>query len=375
MKCYFITLLLAISSILYGQQKLPVIQATSTHVSIRDGGILDKNAWRLSPKARPDIYVADRTRKTKWVTFYTDRDSIHIKVKPGSIFDFIILLNGRDSCFTQVKSAIPPHSDLAGEYTKPDSIPFTLTAYNAISVIATVNDSANYTLHFDLGSSGFCCTREVLARRPAIGKAIKLQMGTIIWDHPSLRPTALTAHDMDGRFGWDLFEGRTVEINYDKNLLIIRPNLPRVKGYRRLKMDFIRSLICVKAGFDIAGQQQTGDFMFDTGSDQAVIVDSAWAKEHGFGVGSIVIKTKVLHDGNGGKYETRTVMGPAFQLGDVRLADVPTMILGSKNPVGLELNFVGNDLLKRFNMILDFRKDAVYIRPNQLFHSTFREEI
>jgi len=129
----------------------------------------------LSPKARPDIYVADRTRKTKWVSFYTDRDS-------------------------------------------------------------------NYTLHFDLGSSGFCYTREVLARRPAIGKAIKLQMGTIIWDHPSLRPTALTAHDMDGRFGWDLVEGRTVEINYDKSLLIIRSDLPRLKGYRRLKISFIRSL-------------------------------------------------------------------------------------------------------------------------------------
>jgi hypothetical protein len=54
---------------------------------------------------------------------------------------------------------------------------------------------------------------------------------------------------------------------------------------------------------------------------------------------------------------------------------VPTMILGSKNPVGFELNYVGNDLLKRFNMVLDFRKDAVYIRPNRLFHSTFREEI
>ena len=80
MKCYLILLLLAVSTMLYSQKKLPVIEATSTHVSIRDGGFLDKNAWRLSPKARPDIYVADRTRKTKWVTFYTDRDSIRIKV-------------------------------------------------------------------------------------------------------------------------------------------------------------------------------------------------------------------------------------------------------------------------------------------------------
>src|SRR5882762_6435935 len=77
------------------QSKLPVIKATSKSVSINDGGYLDKNAWTLSPQIKPDIYTADRTRKTKWVTFYTDIDSIKVKVKPGSVYDFIVLLNGK----------------------------------------------------------------------------------------------------------------------------------------------------------------------------------------------------------------------------------------------------------------------------------------
>ena len=200
-------------------------------------------------------------------------------------------------------------------------------------------------------------------------------MGTMVWDHPSLLPTELTAHEMDGRFGWDLFEGKTVEINYDKNLLIIRPGLPPLKGYRRSKIIFIRSLLCMRAGFEIAGKKMAGDFLFDTGSEQAVIVDSVWAKRQGFAEGLTVIGTKLLHDPRGATYETRTVLAPLFRFDGARLTTVPTMILGSKNPVGFGINYLGNDLLKRFNLILDFRKDAVYAKPNQLFHLKFRGEI
>ncbi|HTD41182.1 MAG TPA: hypothetical protein VK671_11215, partial [Mucilaginibacter sp.] len=112
---------------IFAQSKLPVIKATSKSVAINDGGFLDKNVWTLSPKARPDIYTADRTRKTKWVTFYTDIDSIRVKVKPGTKYNFIILLNGKDSCYTQIASAIPPEDKLNNKIYKNDTIPFTLT--------------------------------------------------------------------------------------------------------------------------------------------------------------------------------------------------------------------------------------------------------
>src|SRR5579872_784313 len=110
MRYLLFLIILSSVEVVFAQSKLPVIKATSRKVSINDGGYLDKNAWNLSPKARPDVYTADRTRKTKWVTFYTDIDSITIKVKPGGRYNFVILLNGHDSCYTQVASAIPPET-------------------------------------------------------------------------------------------------------------------------------------------------------------------------------------------------------------------------------------------------------------------------
>jgi len=378
---------------LFAQSKLPVIKATSKNVSINDGGFLDKDAWTLSPKARPDIYTADRSRKTKWVTFYTDIDSIRVKVKPGTKYNFIILLNGKDSCYTQIASAIPPEDKLNSRVVKNDTIPFTLTASSAISVKTIINNTDTLTLHFDIGSRDFRLTRDAILKKTKLlsnqpdaltgktkpdynnlNKVLKLQMGSLVWDNPKVGSTGLTADDMDGRFGWNLFEGKTIEVDYDKNLLIIRSGLPKeMKGYVRSKLDFIRSFVCAKASFEIENKKYAGDFLFDTGSNEALIVDSAWASKQNFPKNLKLVKSTVLHDPRGVKYETSTVLAPVLKINGFELTNIPTLMLGSKNPAGFEINDFGNDLLKRFNMILDFKSDYLYLKPNKLMNVKYRE--
>jgi hypothetical protein len=379
--------------LVFAQSKLHVIKATSKSVSINDGGFLDKNTWTLSPKARPDVYTADRSRKTKWVTFYTDIDSIRVKVKPGTRYNFIILLNGKDSCYTQIASAIPPEDKLSNRVAKNDTIPFTVTSFSAISVKTVINNMDTLNLHFDTGSWDFRLTRDAILKKTKLlsgqpdalagktkpdynkmNKVFKLQMGSLVWNNPKLATTSLTAHEMDGRFGWNLFEGKTVEVDYDKNLLIIRSGLPKeMKGYVRAKLEFIRSFVCAKASFKIENKKYTGSFLFDTGSDQALIVDSAWASRQNFPQNLKLIKSTVLRDPRGVEYETRTVLAPVLKINGFELTNIPTLMLGSKNPAGFEINDFGNDLLKRFNMILDFKNDYLYLKPNKLMNVKYRE--
>jgi len=368
------------------QSILPVIKATSKKVSINDGGYLDKDAWNLSPKARPDIYTADRSRKSKWVTFYTDIDSIRVKVKPGTRYNFIILLNGKDSCYTQIASAIPPENILKNDIVKNDTIPFTLTSFNAIHVKAVINSTDTLNLHFDVGSFDLRLTKDAVLKKTQLlsnqpdalagktnpnynkmNKVSTLQMGTLVLKDPQTGVTTLTSHDMDGRFGWELFDGKKIEIDYDHNLLIIHSKLPKaLKGYVRAPIDFIRSFVCAKGTFEIAGKKYEGEFLFDTGSDQAAIIDSSWAAKQGFPKDMKLIKSSVLRDPRGVKYETRVVLAPALKVNGFKLTNIPTLVLGSQNPTGFEINFLGNDLLKRFNMILDFEKDQLYLKPNNL---------
>lgn len=83
----------------FSQKKLPVIKASSTSVDIKDNNILRKNAWTIAPQEKLDVYLTS----AKKVTFYTDIDSISFKITPKKQYDFIILLNGKDTARTQIK--------------------------------------------------------------------------------------------------------------------------------------------------------------------------------------------------------------------------------------------------------------------------------
>ncbi len=370
-----------------------VIKASSKHVTINDGGRITKDAWTLSPQIKPDIFTADRTRKTKWVTFYTDLDSIRVKVKPGTRYNFVILLNGKDSCYTQIASAIAPE-EKTGHRKGADTIPFTLSTYNAIHVKAIVNGMDTLNLHFDVGSFDFRFTKDAILHKTRLlpdradalaGKSkgdyqhlnpvLSLQMGSMTWQNPGIVPTGLTAHDMDGRFGWNLFEGKKVEINYDKHCLIIHSELPKqMKGYVRSELEFMESFVCINGVIKIGANAYPGRFLMDTGSDQAMILDKDWTARQHFPEDSLrLIKSSSLKDPRGVSYETKIVRMPCLKLNGFELRNIPAYILSGRNPVGFEVNYLGNDLLKRFNLILDFKNDHVYLKPNGLMKLEYRQ--
>ena len=393
MKPLFTLIILIISSSLVAQTHLKIIKATSGKVTVKDGAEADKDGWTLSPRVKPDIYTAYRTRETKYVTFYTDIDSIKIKVKPGTSYDFVVLLNGRDSCDTRVASAIPPKINKSATIAKNDTIPFTLTDYNAINMKAVLDERDTLNVHFDLSSYDFHITREaitlkthLLANQPEaqagktkpnynkMAKVSRLQIGTAIWLNPEVLPAALAAHGMDGRLGWTWFEGKVVSLDYDHNRLVISDDMPTdVRGYKRENLKFIRSLPCVKGIFTAGGKTYEGFFSMDNGSEQSLILDGAWLQQQHFPDNLKVLKTSVLRDGGGNEYKTKLVQVPPFILGGKKLNGAPALLIGERTPGGTPVNFLGNDVLKRFNLIIDFKHDIIYWKPNRLFDAHYRK--
>lgn len=391
MKIFILFCIFFSASFLYGQSKLPIIKANSKKVAIKDGDILDKDAWTLSPTAKPDIYICNRTREVKWVTFYTDIDSIKVKVKIGTIFNFIILFNNKDTCYTQIKSAVPQKEKSKKISQKSDTIPFTLTKYNAIHVKSIINNRDTVNLHFDAGSFDFRLTKDAIVKKTKLlahqtefvaGKAkpnynqlekiFKIQLGNSVFENPTIVPTGFTAHEMDGRFGWNIFENKSLEINYEKSILIIHSKLPKIKkGFVKSKIKFIRSFVCVKSDFIIKGKKYSGDFILDTGANQAIILDSNWVKKQNFPQDLQFIKSSKLKDPRGIIYENKIVISPLLELNQTQFTNVPTCLLGRKNPLSFEINYFGNDLLKRLNVIMDFENDYIYFKPNSLMNQTY----
>ena len=96
-----ILLFLLTTNSISAQLKLPIVKSSSIHVDIRDGNNFQKNAWRISPETKQDVY--ETSSKGKKVTFYTDKDSISIIINEKTKFDFIILLNDTTKALTEIK--------------------------------------------------------------------------------------------------------------------------------------------------------------------------------------------------------------------------------------------------------------------------------
>ena len=84
--CCFVSI-----QIVVAQKELPIIEATSKFVDIRDGNSFQKASWNITPEAKPDIYYTNSIGKI--VTFITDKGSISVKITPKTKFDFLIRLN------------------------------------------------------------------------------------------------------------------------------------------------------------------------------------------------------------------------------------------------------------------------------------------
>jgi hypothetical protein len=128
-KLLIIFALVLSANLLLGQEKLPIIKATSRKVDIRDGDIFKKGDWNITPEAKPDVYTT--ASKGKAITFYTDSDSISVKITPATKFDFIILLNDTIKALTEIqyKPGFLDILETAGKYNFDDKREITKFTY------------------------------------------------------------------------------------------------------------------------------------------------------------------------------------------------------------------------------------------------------
>lgn len=93
--------MLLLANVTFAQKKLPIIKATSLQVDIKDDDDpVRKNAWTIVPAEKLDVY----NTSAKKVTFYTNQEQISFTIDPKiGQYDFIILVNGKDTARTQIK--------------------------------------------------------------------------------------------------------------------------------------------------------------------------------------------------------------------------------------------------------------------------------
>lgn len=265
-----------------------------------------------------------------------------------------------------------------------DSISLTLNEQNTIFVKAVFNETDTLNLNFDTGTTELILTNDVLNNKLKSTSKLyntfyNLKIGNTNYK-TKVYDAQLTGHGTDGRFGWDFFKDKIVELNYDLNLMIIHSVLPEniVKDNRfiKLKIDFFKDLFLVESEIEQNGIINKDLFLFDTGYQRTAMLDNDLLKEGKFPTETMeVLKKVIMKGGQGNEIPVITSNLKLLKIGKYKLKNVPVQQLTTKKPLkNKNIHILGNEVLKRFNMFLDFQNNLVYLKPNHLFNDKYIDE-
>lgn len=267
---------------------------------------------------------------------------------------------------------------------KSDTIPLTINEYNTIFVKAVFNKVDTLKLNFDTGTTELILTNEVLENKlkssPKLYETFyDLQIGNTNYKS-KVYDAQLTGHGTDGRFGWDLFKEKIVEINYDKNLLIIHSVLPndvaKNKKYTQLKIEFFKDLILVSSEIKQSSVKNKDLFLFDSGFQRTAMLDKDLLQQNNFPVEKMrIIKKVVMKGAQGNEIPVITSNLATLKIGKYKLKNVPVQITTANKPLkDKNIHILGNEVLKRFNIFLDFQHNYIYLSPNKLFEEKYIDQ-
>jgi len=185
--------------------------------------------------------------------------------------------------------------------------------------------------------------------------------------------TSVYGEKVDGIIGYSFFTRYIVEINYDS----LKISIYSKGSFRYPKGGYvIRPVI---ASLPIIGAQVSdakklsSRFYFDTGAGLCALLSSDFASDS-----SLIDSRKKDYftqaQGLGGKATMRLTTLRELRLGPYRFRKVPTYIFDDQYNVTSYPNLgglIGNDILRRFNVILNYDRRIIFLTPNSHYREQF----
>jgi hypothetical protein len=178
---------------------------------------------------------------------------------------------------------------------------------------------------------------------------------------------------IDGIIGYSFLSRYIVRINYDSMLIYVHSHgtvkYPR-GGFllRPVMVSIPVTSATVKDEMEVSAR-----FYFDTGAGMCLLLSSDFIED------SALLRTKTTWhvsqaEGLGGKALMRQGVVKWVKLGPYKFRNVPTYIFDDEYNItsypylgGL----TGNDLLRRFNLIINYERRELYLTPNTHFREQF----
>lgn len=226
--------------------------------------------------------------------------------------------------------------------------------------------------YFVRGIAGRCHQRLVEGSRLHLGDITLDSLSLQVNDYDIL--SSIYGEKIDGIIGYSFFSRYLVRVDYDSARMDVYTKgpirypeggfvlRPRVFGLPMLE------------GRLADARNINSRFYFDTGAGLCLLFSSNFTSDSAVFSPKRKKPVRTQGAGLGGKTDMQLTTLRTFSLGPFHFRQIPTYIFDDPYDVtsypqlgGL----IGNELLRRFNLILNYPRSEIYILPNASFHQPF----
>jgi len=185
--------------------------------------------------------------------------------------------------------------------------------------------------------------------------------------------TSAYGEKIDGIIGYNFLSRYIVKVDYDslKILVYTKGTMRYPRGGFLLK-PAINSIPVLQAGLK-DNRPLNSRFYFDTGAGMCLLLSADFVSDSNF------IKPKrkwyaTQAEGLGGKAPMKQGVVRQLQVGPFKFRNVPTYIFDDEYNVTAYpylSGLIGNDLLRRFNLIINYERRDIYMIPNSHYKEPF----
>lgn len=211
--------------------------------------------------------------------------------------------------------------------------------------------------------------KDVSDWRYTIGQHSHTEQGAIVMNLRNI-----LGNEVDGMYGMEFMRGRKVEFNYtDEYMRILTQDEQPSDGYTCVKCKWLddrhsRMLLPISVKFDNKASFE-GDFLVDMGSSTGILLNGNVAAQ--LNLKSVLINAKKMtYDtaGVGGAGTDYIFKAKSTSIAGVEIKNMRTSYSGNTKGSLVDNRYagiVGNGLFERFDVIFDFNKCEIWLRPNE----------
>jgi membrane-associated protease RseP (regulator of RpoE activity) len=320
-------------------------------------GIVFLLLWDMCPAVAQDRFAGIENE-------YVDRD---LKLPAGRLLGTLQ--------FRELYGGIVIGKGLLGDF--PDSLTFifdtgcggiSLDSLTALRLKLAASPSDSYIR----GIAGM--------RREQLLNGMRLRFGNVALDSITMEVnnydilTSVYGEKIDGILGYTFFSRYLVRVDYDSCRIDIYSKGPvsYPKGGYLLRPQLVG--LPMTEGKLNDSRDINSRFYFDTGAGLCLLFSSEFTADSAVFGPKRKRPVRAEGAGLGGKKEMQLTTLRNFSIGPFRFRHIPTYVFDDSYDVtnypqlgGL----IGNDLLRRFNLILNYDKSEIYLTPNGAFDQPF----